>query len=354
MKRFKSKKAQQLVEFLLLAPFLVIILGVLTEYAYALNINMTLTEGLKTSTAAIYAKISPGMSANDVKSLVKTNLTDYLNDNNAPTLAENNLNVSYFNVGQSVIFTAQYTYYPAFTLPNVFFHILPDKFNFFVTSAVPVAFLNPNNYDASLTSTNLDKIWSSTADFSSLDSFSDSEKGIMKDTTGRANMLFLIPVSANLYGLVDWSGTVLGSYLFVNTSDGKLYNCALDGTSCSGGSTSLMTYLQSNNLHNVTFIHDSTIYSLDDLASQWISSSATDLTPTSIQGVLKRTLALIDTTNMSIGNYDNIDVSAYNPDIASVGSYTMQPYGSMVFIKTSADDISKIATGSMPNYSWSD
>lgn len=357
-----KKKAQQLIEFLLVVPFMIIILGILTEYAYALNVNMTLSEGLKTATSSIYGDIKPGMPNTYLRNLVKNNLIFYLNKNNAPTNAENNIEVNYIIVGETAIFMAQYTYIPAFTLPNVYFNFLPEEFNFLATVAVPAAFLSENNYNSAISSTVLDKIWSNTASFSSQDDFNASKKGIMKSNdsiNGRSKILFLIPTTApsltKAYALVNWSGTVLTSGLNaynLDTSNGKLYLCS--ALTCSYNQM-FLNYLTSNSYSSIIFVHDSeTPSNLSSLSSFWVSpAGSTDLSVRSVNGILKRSLALFDISNLSVGNYDNLDVylPLYNSDISTSSPYKMSPFGSIIFMyNPSLDNINNIKTGAPPSY----
>lgn len=361
MKRFKTnnkKPAQQLVEFLLIVPFMVTMLGILTEYAYALNINMTLNEGLKTSVSSIYSQIKPGMTAANVNTLVSASVTKYLSDNNAPTLAENNLKVSYRPVGQSTVFMASYTYFPAFTLPNVFFKIMPSQFLFFATSSVPTAFLaGTSAYSTGISSTDLDAVWKG-SNFSGADTYDGVKNGVMKDTAGRANMIFLVPnpsLGANKFSIVHWNGTV--------------DNCSLDSSTglISGGGCgsynggNIMNYLTGNNYYNIMFVHDDNLSSLSadlsDLSTYWAVKNGTamsttdvgsaDLSDMSIVGILKNSLALFDSNNYSIGNYDNIAVSVYNLNVSKGNIYNLESFGSMTFLYSS-DDLSKIVTGSIP------
>lgn len=396
MKKYKHKKSQQLVEFLLVAPFLIIILGVLTEYAYALNINMTLTQGLKTVTSSIYSEIKPEMSGSDIEKNVLSELTDYMKNNNAPVKSENKLQVGYVLEGQTAIFMAHYTYIPAFTLPNVYFRIMPDQFDFLTTSSVPSAFVNPNNYDSSLNSQKLDGIWSA-SNFSSVNTYNGSQHGIMKENdsnNGRSKILFLIPVlnTSNLYSLVHWNGKVDDCKL--NATTGKIF-----GTECGSYSgQGFISYLTApeNNYYNVIFIHDADLQNVDidtsTLSDYWAYATggsyievndSTDISSKNVDGVLKRSLALVDlTSNLSLGNYDNADVYSYNADVAATGStststvatggnttgnitgnttnyagftYTMTPFGSIIFMHTSqdTDTISAIINGSSPTeYSY--
>lgn len=362
MERFQYKKAQQLVEFLLVVPFMVIILGILTEYAYALNINMTLSEGIKTVNSLIYSQIKPGMTEEDVRILVKSNLIDYLKTNNAPTKTENNINVSYATIGQTTVFMSTYTYIPAFTLPNAYFKILPDKFDFVATAAVPTAFLSTNSaYNGGIDSETLDKIWSA-SDFSSLEKFNGSKKGVIKDSTatsGRSNMLFLVPnttatsllpgPSKNAYALVNWNGTILKSgadTYNVNTGDGKVYTCT--SLACTDTGNKFLNYATTNGFSNIIFIHDSEANDLSDLSSWITPAGSTDISASTVDGILKRALCLVNSASLSIGNYDNLNLNVkdYNETASPGNAYTVETFGSMVFVHyISGDDISKITNG---------
>lgn len=197
----KKKHSQQLVEFLLVVPFMVIILGILTEYAYALNVNLTIAQAIKTATSAgymvkgadgtdhylgTYSQIGPQNSATDSRKFIVDKVTagfiQYLIDNNVPHTTENNISVNALTIGSTTIFVASYTYVPAFTLPNVFFKILPDKFDFSAAAAVPTAFLGDNSayvgsnaYDTN----DLNQIWASGGDLANIDSFDSGKKGAM-------------------------------------------------------------------------------------------------------------------------------------------------------------------------------
>lgn len=359
-KIFKTKKAQQLVEFLLIAPFLIILLGIVTEFAYALNVNMTLSNGLKKVTASIYSQIKPNMSASQINSLVKSDLLDYLKSNNVPTESENNLTVNYSLSGESAIFISTYRYYSAFTLPNVFFKILPEQFNFLATSSVPAAFLQGNSgYSSGVDSLQLDKIWSSGSDFSSLDSFNDSKEGIMQTSVGSmpsisTKILFLIPdpFTASVYYLTNFKGEVL-SNCTLSTSTGKLTGA---GCGVSYDGKPFLSYLKGNSYYNVIFVHDSTIFgsvTTANVQAAWTSGSG-KLYETSVDGALKRALAIINSTSKSIGNFDNLNVSVYNGGF-SANSYNIDTFGSIVFVYGASDsvvNIKGVATESNYGYSF--
>lgn len=356
----RKKKAQQLVEFLLVAPLLIIFLGIVTEYAYALNINMTLTKALKTVTAELYSEIKPSMTKDDITDLVNTNLNHYLDDNNVPINSENKINAGYVECGTTAIFMARYTYITAFTLPNVFFKFLPDQFDFLATAAVPSALLAQNNYNSTINSLKLDKIWSASADFSSEDGFNAAKKGIMKDSTGRNNILFLVPTTAagltTPYALVNWDSTlkkvpILGWVYTFDMNDGGLYFCS--ATNCAYSGTNLYNYLTSNNYYNLFFVpSDGIPANLNTLNSVWLNpNGTTDISETTTTGILKDILS-VSKNNLSIGNYDNIDVTSYNFGVSRATTYKMKSYGSFVVVYSS-EDISKMnATVKSKNYNF--
>lgn len=212
----KKKVSQQLVEFLLVVPFMVIILGILVEYAYALNINMTLTQGLKAVTSSyctdngsgtntcygIYDKISPTMDPTQIKTLMTQGFTKYLQDNNVPTLTENNVSVNYLTAtDESTIFYAKYTYLPAFSLPNVYFRFLPDKFDFFASVSVPTAFLASNSGFTRSTN-DLNHIWTGSGDLANPASFDSGKKGALNSSfaPGGANEILFLVSNPDLNG----------------------------------------------------------------------------------------------------------------------------------------------------------
>lgn len=334
MEIFKRKKnSQQLIEFLLVAPFLVIILGILTEYAYALNINMTIEQALKAVTSSycskdisgtttcysIYNQIKPGMDKQTIRTNVSDGFVQYLNDNNVPTNPKNNIDIGYTEVGQTAVFIANYTYIPAFTLPNVFFKFLPDEFNFFATAAVPSTFLRQNNYNSAITSTQLDGIWGA-SDFSSLNKFEDSKKGIIKedDTTtgyGRSSILFFTPsapgsTDENMdmpYDIQTWDGSYLQYKVDMSSSSLFICELTLKGIVCNDTHMPLCPFMQNNRYASGLFLHDS----------------------------VEMTVSMRNGSGYSRGNYDSINVSAYNSNVSGINTTEAKYCGSTIFVSTS-------------------
>lgn len=387
----KKKISQQLVEFLLVVPFMVIILGILTEYAYALNINLTIAQGIKMAVSAgytlqdtsktnhyygTYSQIAPQKSATDSQDFIVKKVTagflQYLMDNNVPTNTENNITVTPIKIGQTQIFVAGYTYIPAFTLPNVYFKFMPDKFNFSAAAAVPAAFLGDNSaYAGGYATDDLTHIWTMSGDLTDKTTFDDSRQGIIKDdkSGGREDFVFLIPnpsLSADTVGgdgpltnpieLVNWDGSINNQA--VDMSTGYLYSWTGDPVTTTktitnpDGTTTDEIYISYENVittkigsylpkGQAVFVHDPLVADVGDLTSNWNLMGDTDLSPTSVSGVLKNMVTLTSSSGGSVGRfeYDPVNpASALNIPI-SIGTtqYRVKYNGSDKIIYTAAD-----------------
>lgn len=349
-----KKSGQQLVEFLLVATFMVIIFGILTEYAYAMSVNNTLNKGLKIVASSIYSQIKPGMTKADIDIMVNDDLKAYMQANNAPVQPENNLRVISGIAGTNAAFLATYTYVSAFTLPHVFFYFLPDKFNFTSETVVPAAFLKPNNYPA-VDSIKLDKIWSATASFSSLDEFNASKNGIMKDAAGSNEVVFLLPANigagGNTYEIVSWSGPLAADpvsgdknlYVDLTTFKIYIYDAGLDIYKIDN--TKTFASLVSDKSQFFIY-YDFLPSDMTDLGNYWRIPTGGALADSGTQGILKMALALVNkSTNLSSGNYDNINVSGYNSDVSISNDYKRESLGSYILIHSSTDSFGSLVSG---------
>lgn len=348
----KKKTAQELIEFLLIAPFLIIIFGIITEYAYALNTNLTLTNGLKTVTASLYSNINSEMTSGDIKELLNEKLSDFMKSNYAPCGEDNNLNVEYSLVNDSAIVVASYKYVSAFTLPNLYIHFLPEQFNFSASIVIPSAFLKPNNYN-NISSRDLDKIWvNSGTEFSSFDIFNASKRGIMTNTSAggstTSNILFLVPATTALgenvptYAIVRWNGTRDNDEEFVNLSDGRIYTCTDDAC------TNTTAFANRYNPTNLFCVNDFIPPIMDILSEVWVMGNG-KLSDNGVDGILKQTLALIDEeSKLASGSYDNLDASSYNAEASSSNKYTVDTLGSYVIVHTAEDNINSIINTASP------
>lgn len=341
MRSFKKKKAQQLIEFLLAAPFLIAFLALVTEYAYALNVNMTLSQGVKTVTAEIYKSIKPDMTSDSVKNLVYTKLVKYLEDNNIVTnyalIHEDAVSINTLTVDDSTIFIANYRYYTAFSLPNHLISILPDKFDFMASAVVPKAFLADNSA-YTIESSTLNNINGDDSSLPQSELYRGYKHGVLNEqTTYRDNMLFLYPTTipsiGDAYFILYWSGNALsrsGDFVFAKKDSSAIYTCNAMFVCTTDASYNWNSIVTAKNPKNIVFVNDST--------ANWLlaPAGATDFSPANVTGRLKNAVALVEPNGSSKGNYDNLSIS-YN-SFFSKPSYTVRPLYSLLFTYLNTSD----------------
>ncbi len=370
-----------MVEFLLVMPFIIILFGILTEYVYALTINMNLNQGLKSVTSLIYGQINPGVDKEQVRdNFVKYWLRNYLRSRYAPANSENELNVDYRIVGEDAVFIASYKYIPSFTLPNIYFHFLPNSMRFSAISVIPSVLLKENIYDGSTTeniydgSTTNIVLWGAPVQEA-------NKHGVMEltgNTTGAIvdSIIFLIPkaiagvpLTDKTYEVKKWNGEnyryLSTSNLAVNLTDKKPYSCNSDFSSCSeiSGIPNFISYFP-NTVTNIFFYDD---YSD---ALPWVEHPNASISSILNSGNLKNALALVENnTYKSVGNYDDLDILGYNTSLlpsppvnnhifSDSGKYVVETYGSLVIVhngnQTKAELNSILNNLPVPSYSATD
>lgn len=154
--QFARSKAQHLVELVLFFPFLIGIIGLLTEIAYGLNTGIELNSALNRAVGIVSSvqRTASNASEDDIRNEIYTNARSIMIARNVPyvdTLAVETLDTDGFLV---TIGTYNYTY--AFVLVNMFFSAIPEKFYFKSVVISNKALFAPNSYtidDASLTKT---------------------------------------------------------------------------------------------------------------------------------------------------------------------------------------------------------
>ena len=110
----KKLKAQQITEFMLAIPLLIIFFAVLTEFAFAINSQLILTNTLKSSVSAYGYKMSEISreysypTGEEVKLHVVDNLVKMGFD-------ESEVEVDFIRVDGTPVVIAKYTYKPGFT-----------------------------------------------------------------------------------------------------------------------------------------------------------------------------------------------------------------------------------------------
>ncbi len=226
----KIKKAQQVVEFALVAPILLTLILIIIEFGFALNAKVTLSEAIKIGVSKAN-EISLLSGTNDfkknkLKTEVQTYIKDYLKDHGV--LHSDSVFVDLVelkNSGQIAII-AGYAYKPMFTLPfsDSFFK---DTYNFLSLQLVSLNTVTENTATTPISTDNLNSLWKS--DFNP-----DGLKGLLTDynianidiTQVKQSIAFLVGFDnvnekARLFNW--WGEDLLPPSLYLNVQDGYLY-----------------------------------------------------------------------------------------------------------------------------------
>lgn len=110
----KKYRAQQITEFMLAVPLLIAFFAILTEFAFAINTQLVLTNTLKSSVSVYGYKMSE--INRDYKYPTGKDVENFVEDNMSKMkLDKNLLDVSFITVDKNPVVVASYTYKPGFT-----------------------------------------------------------------------------------------------------------------------------------------------------------------------------------------------------------------------------------------------
>lgn len=155
----RKLKAQQITEFMLAAPLLIIFFAVLTEFAFAFNANLVFTNAVKSGIYAYMNNIYSDAQSADFETAVKDYVKDDMQRSHIPNL--NSLDVQLITVGKNPAVIGSYTYHPGFT-----FSFLPalKNINMNTVSVFPVQIQDLKGYEDGISTTELDLIQPAAAD----------------------------------------------------------------------------------------------------------------------------------------------------------------------------------------------
>ena len=148
-KAFESfcSKAQHLVELVLFFPFLVGIIGILTEISYGLYTGIEFNSALNNavSTVATSEKNEENSTKNQIEDEIVENTKKILNSRKIPY--SDSLKVETLEFGDFYVIIGTYSYSYAFKLVNLFFNTIPEKFHFKNVVVTNKALFLPNSYN---------------------------------------------------------------------------------------------------------------------------------------------------------------------------------------------------------------
>lgn len=147
----RKLKAQQVTEFLIAAPILLAFFVMLTEFAFALNAHLTLTNALKSSAAAYYSAL---VQNKDPKTAIFNKIQTSLAASNMPNT--DTLKVEFMSVDSTPVIISTYTYKPDFA-----FFLLPvlKDMNFSSVVALPSKTLDVSGYSSGFSDGDLETVY---------------------------------------------------------------------------------------------------------------------------------------------------------------------------------------------------
>lgn len=351
----KNRKAQQLVEFVLVAPVLIMILVVIVEVGYAINTKISLGESIKLSIPALnqlYNQTSSKeIKLETMRASLEESMKNYFDSHNLPN--SDSIKVSIVDPTNSftAVVTATYSYEPIFTLPNLFdIQIIPDSYNFSSSQVISKSLLSESTFNSALSSYDLSSFGKSTGLFDSRTSALRSYN--IGSVDFRNNLAILLSFKLNngdpeykYARLFNWWGEdLLPQNEIIDITTGNL---AIKSPYYSGGSwidtkipytwiisglgftqaifTKTENPLYSNNrlLLSGSDIKDNLTISWCDQGSSTSGLCSGDISGTSIDNYGKRGLSLLyNSVSDAYGTFDNA--------ICSVASTEAKPVKSII------------------------
>jgi len=149
----KKLKAQQIVEFMLAAPVLIMFFAVLTEFAFAFNANLVFTNAVKSSVSSYISTITADADKNDYQTAVRNYILNDMRKNKVPNL--NSLETKLIKVGDYTAVVGSYTYKPGFT-----FSFLPalKQIKMNTVSIFPFSEIDLSGYENGISTSELNNI----------------------------------------------------------------------------------------------------------------------------------------------------------------------------------------------------
>jgi len=143
----KLKKAQHIVEFTLIAPFIIFFIGVVFEIALIVHTNYRFNASLYEAVSLLALNNKINVEKEDTIENIKEYTRILLEHRFAPY--RNSLNAELVQAGDVDFIIGEYRYTSTFTLFNYMTSYEPDSYNFLTIIPVNSAVLRKNSFDLS-------------------------------------------------------------------------------------------------------------------------------------------------------------------------------------------------------------
>jgi len=168
---YKKRKAQQLVEFAIVLPILMVILLLIIETGFAVYTKTCLSEAVKMSLFQVNTLYKfwgdEDQKKNNISIQIENNIKDYFTNHNIPYSGSIKASIEKIPGSTTSLLKVTYDYYPIFRLPNIFNNeIIPEKFTFSSAQVINNTLIEPSVFESGFSTTNLSSIgkYNATAD----------------------------------------------------------------------------------------------------------------------------------------------------------------------------------------------
>lgn len=211
MKNLRCLKGQELVEFALILPVMLVILVAIAEMGFMWTLRGTVSDAVKSSVQQM--QLIAGQTEAGASTILESNIKNYLQNHGVPNAGS--VKVALNNTGDNTAVNVTYKYKPTFTLPNFFgITLLPDEMIMGSSQVINSAIFGPNNFaGGSVTGIPTAVVPA-------------SPTSVLKaDPTGevRKQMAFVIDLPGNVDKIVNWWGhDIMTANSGVNSATGEI------------------------------------------------------------------------------------------------------------------------------------
>jgi hypothetical protein len=216
MKKIREFTGQELVEFALILPLMLVILVGIAEMGFMWTLRGTVADAVKSSIQRLHD--IAGSDAGTVQATLQDRMTHYLQTHGVPNATSLIVEMSDPNASDYTNIIVSYSYNPTFTLPNFFgIQLLPTTVTMSSQQVVSSALLRPNNYG----------IGDNTNFPTAVDPLVNNSILINDPTPNnslRKQIAFLVDLPGNIDKIVNWWGhDILPGNAGVNLQDGTVW-----------------------------------------------------------------------------------------------------------------------------------
>lgn len=211
MKNLRNLKGQELVEFALILPVMLVILVAIAEMGFMWTLRGTVSDAVKSSVQQM--QLIAGQTEAGASTILENNIKNYLQNHGVPNAGS--VQVALNNAGDNTAVNVTYKYKPTFTLPNFFgITLLPDEMVMGSSQVINSAIFGPNNF-AGGSVTGIPAAVTPGSPTSVLNG----------DPTGevRKQMAFIIDLPGNVDKIVNWWGhDIMTANSGINSTTGEI------------------------------------------------------------------------------------------------------------------------------------